>query len=72
MEEGNGDGHGSREGENRQTEKKEIYKYLRERGEEKTPLRLAKARKHVHIHFTNIVACWLFIALSFIYIEGGI
>ena len=47
--------HGSREGTGReQTDrKKEIYKYLREKKREKTPLRLAKACKCVYIHFTE-------------------
>ena len=49
-----GEDHGSREGADReQTEKKEIYKYLREKKREKTPLRLAKACKCVYIHFTQ-------------------
>ena len=62
---------GREQGEIRQTEvKKERYKYLRERREKKCR-RDSQKRVNVCIYISlNTVACWLFIALSFIYIEG--
>ena len=53
VEEGNEEEHGSRQGAGReQADRKKRYDiYLRER-REKTPLRLAKAYKCVHIHIT--------------------
>ena len=53
-----------------QTDRKKYVIYLRERRREKTPPRLAKACKHCIYISLNIVAWWLFIALSFIYIKG--
>ena len=64
--------HGSRQGAGRdQTDrKKEIYKYLRERRREKRR-RDSQKRANMCIYISlNTVAWWLFIALSFIYIEG--
>ena len=65
---GGGD-HGSRQGAGRER-KKERYKYLRERREKK---RRRDSQKHTSVCIyisLNTVAWWLFIALSFIYIEG--
>ena len=60
---------GSRQGAGRER-KKEIYKYLRERREEKRR-RDSQKRVNMCIYISlNTVACWLFIALSFIYIKG--
>ena len=68
LESGGGE-HGSRQGAERER-KKEIYKYLRERREEKRR-RDSQKRVNVCIYISlNTVAWWLFIALSFIYIEG--
>ena len=68
LERGGGD-HGSRQGAGRER-KKEIYKYLREIRREKRR-RDSQKRASVCIYILlNTVACWLFIALSFIYIEG--
>ena len=73
VEEGNEEEHGSRQGAERdQTDrgKKERYKYLRERREKKRR-RDSQKRASVCIYISlNTVAWWLFIALSFIYIEG--
>ena len=60
--------HGSREGTGReQTGRKKYVIYLRERGREKTPLGLANTHRQIIYIVLNIVAWWLFIALSFIY-----
>ena len=72
---GSGGGGGRREDtaagrEQGENEKKEIYKYLRERREKKRR-RDSQKRANMCIYISlNTVACWLFIALSFIYIEG--
>ena len=64
---GGGTAAGREQGEN---EKKEIYKYLRERREEKRR-RDSQKRVNMCIYISlNTVACWLFTALSFIYIKG--
>ena len=68
LESGGGE-HGSRQGAGRER-KKEIYKYLRESREEKRR-RDSQKRVNMCIYISlNTVACWLFIALSFIYIKG--
>ena len=72
VEEGNEEEHGSRQGAERdQTDRKKRYDiYLRERREKKRR-RDSQKRVSVCIYILpNIVACRLFIALSFIYIEG--
>ena len=66
---GNKEEHGSRQGAGRDGKKKSSNIFKGEK-REKTPPRLAKACKHVYYILLNIAACGLFIALSFIYIEG--
>lgn len=58
------------QGENGQTEKKEIHKYLRERRRGKTPLRLANTCKCVCIHFTEYRGV-LAVYCTFFYIYRG-
>ena len=68
LESGGGE-HGSRQGAGRER-KKEIYKYLRERREKNAAETRKSIQVCVYYILLNIAACGLFIALSFIYIEG--
>ena len=60
----------SRSGRKQRDQAEKRYDIFKGERREKTPLRLAKACKHCIYILPNIVVWWLFIALSFIYIEG--